>query len=176
MLNPLRYIRRLAAFALFVVSLAVGPVSIVNPEGASELPAPTADEDGDERSKGKRTLSRGFEQRVHTAYRLIEKGQYEAGVVALRALRRDTHPDVATALGYASHRLGNYDDAKYWYEEALTADPTHARAWSNYGIWHAEQGNLVKARDYLDKIVAISGNPSPEYRDLEGVIERLTIS
>jgi Flp pilus assembly protein TadD len=151
-------------------------VSIVNPGGASELPSPTADEDGDERSKGKRAFNRAFEHRVRIANRLIEKGQYEAGVVALRALRRDTHPDVAAALGYASHRLGNYDDAKYWYEEALTADPTHARAWSNYGIWHAEQGNLVKARDYLDKIVAISGNPSPEYRDLEGVIKRLTIS
>lgn len=174
--NSFPYIRRLATFALFVVSLAVGPVNTVNPGGASELPSPTADNDGDERSKGKHPLNRAFEQRVHRAYRLIKKGRYETGIVALRALRRDTHPDVAAALGYASHRLGNYDDAKYWYDEALTADPQHARAWSNYGMWHAEQGNLVKARDYLDKIVAISGNASPEYRELEGVIERMTIS
>ena len=30
---------------------------------------------------------------------------------------------MATLLGYASRKLGRYDDAKYWYEQALAADP-----------------------------------------------------
>jgi tetratricopeptide (TPR) repeat protein len=32
-------------------------------------------------------------------------------------------------LGYASRKLGRYDDAKYWYDKALAADPNHALTW-----------------------------------------------
>ena len=61
------------------------------------------------------------------AYGLIyDKADYEAGITALRTLDRDDNPDVATLFGYASRKLGRYDDAKVWYERALAADPNHA--------------------------------------------------
>ena len=81
------------------------------------------------------------------AYALIyDKGDYEAGITALHALDRDDNPDVATLLGYASRKLGRYDDAKVWYEQALAADPNHAVTWSYYGMWQAEQGNVLRPR------------------------------
>jgi tetratricopeptide (TPR) repeat protein len=46
----------------------------------------------------------------------------------------DDNADVATLLGYASRKLGRYDDAKYWYDKALAADPNHALTWSYYGM------------------------------------------
>jgi tetratricopeptide (TPR) repeat protein len=96
--------------------------------------------------------------RFWAAHALIRKGEYEAGISALRALGSDDHPDVATYLGYASRKLGRYDDAKYWYDKALAADPNHTRTWAYYGMWHLEQGNRLKAEDYLEKIGSICGN------------------
>ncbi len=95
----------------------------------------------------------------HTAYNLIyEKSDYEAGIKALRAMNYDNNPDVATMIGYASRKLGRYDDAKYWYDKALAADPNHTTTLSYYGMWHAEQGNILKAKDDLEKLRQICGN------------------
>jgi len=171
MTQLLQWFRRLAAFAVFITSLAIGPVNAVTQNGATHVPTPCGDIDRDEGSKGRQRSSRSFEERFRAAHRMVEQGHYEQSIAALRALRLDTHPDVADALGFASHKLGNYDDAKFWYEEAVTANPRHARAWSHYGMWHAEQGNLLKARDYLEKVSAISGPECQEYRELEGAIE-----
>ncbi len=109
----------------------------------------------------------------HTAYNLIyENGDYEGGIKALRAMGYDDNPDVATMIGYASRKLGRYDDAKYWYDKALAADPNHATTWSYYGMWHAEQGNILKAKDDLEKVRQICGNTEcREYVALKDVID-----
>ena len=89
----------------------------------------------------------------HKAYALVyDKGDYVGGIAVLRAMGYDDNVDVATLIGYASRKLGRYDDAKYWYDKALAADPNHALTWSYYGMWQAEQGNLLKAKDDLEKV------------------------
>jgi tetratricopeptide (TPR) repeat protein len=90
----------------------------------------------------------------------------------MHALGHDENPEVANYIGFASRKLGRYDDAKHWYEKALAADPDHARTWSYYGMWHAEQGNRLMAHDFLEKVRAICGNTECEdYTKLKGVIE-----
>jgi tetratricopeptide (TPR) repeat protein len=106
------------------------------------------------------------------AYALIyDKGDYEAGITALRGLDRDDNADVATLLGYASRKLGRYDEAKVWYERALAADPNHAVTWSYYGMWQAEQGNVLKAKDNLEKVRLICGTDCRAYRMLQDTID-----
>jgi Tetratricopeptide repeat len=113
-----------------------------------------------------------FLENYRVAHALIYKQHnYEAGIAKLKSLSHDEHPDVANLIGYSSRKLGRYDDAKFWYEKALAADPEHARTWSYYGMWHAEQGNLLKARDYLAKVKSICGTGCREYAELKGVIE-----
>jgi len=109
----------------------------------------------------------------HKAYALVyDKGDYEGGIAVLRSLGNDDNADVATLIGYASRKLGRYDEAKLWYDRALAADPNHARTWSYYGMWHAEQGNLLKARDDLAKVREICGNTKCyEYVALKEVID-----
>jgi tetratricopeptide (TPR) repeat protein len=109
----------------------------------------------------------------HAAYTSIyDKGDYVAGIAALRTLGYDDNADVATLIGYASRKLGRYDDAKLWYDRALAADPNHALTWSYYGMWHAEQGNLLKAKDDLEKVRTICGNTEcREYTALKAVID-----
>jgi tetratricopeptide (TPR) repeat protein len=102
---------------------------------------------------------------------IYKRHDYTAGIDKLKSLGHDDNPDVANLIGYSSRKLGRYDDSKLWYERALAADPAHARTWSYYGMWHAEQGNVLKARDYLAKVQSLCGTKCREYTELKGVIE-----
>jgi len=134
---------------------------------------PAADPPKPDAAKGKSGSAEDFLVGYRAAYALIyDKGDYIAGIAQLRTLGYDDNADVATLIGYASRRLGRYDDAKSWYERALAADPNHAVTWSYYGMWHAEQGNLLKAKDDLEKVRAICGNTEcREYVMLKNVID-----
>ena len=122
--------------------------------------------------KDKSGSAKDFLDRYHAAYALIyDKEDYQGGITALRALEHDNNADVATLLGYANRKLGRYDEAKYWYDKALVADPKHALTWSYYGMWHAEQGNLLKAKDDLENVRLICGTECQEYVALKEVID-----
>ena len=124
------------------------------------------------KKKDKSSSAEDFLNGYHSAYKLIyDKGDYEGGIAVLRAMGYDDNVDVATLIGYASRKLGRYDDAKYWYDKALAADPKHALTWSYYGMWHAEQGNLLKAKDDLEKVRLICGTECKEYIALKEVID-----
>jgi tetratricopeptide (TPR) repeat protein len=133
-------------------------------------PEPPAEQKKDAKKEQQSRLELREDYRV--AYDLIyTQHDYAAGLARLHALRQDDHADVANLIGFASRKLGRYDDSKYWYERALASDPKHARTWSYYGMWHAEQGNLLKAQDYLTKVAGICGTECREYTELKGVIE-----
>jgi tetratricopeptide (TPR) repeat protein len=122
--------------------------------------------------KKKTSSAEDFLAGYHAAYALIhDHGDYVGGIAALRALGYDDNADVATLLGYASRKLGRYDDAKSWYERALAADPNHAVTWSYYGMWQAEQGNLLKAKDDLEKVRLICGTDCRPYKILKDAID-----
>jgi tetratricopeptide (TPR) repeat protein len=186
----------LVAAALLSLAVGVGPALAV---GTEEPPAPatkpaddkkaddkkaddkkapetkgteTKGDDKDKKPEGEKKSERDFRDGYRHAYALIQSTQYQAAIVAFRALGHDDHPDVANSIGFASRKLGRYDDAKIWYEKALAADPQHVRTWSYYGMWHAEQGNRLKAEDYLQTVASICGNTTCwEYTELKGVID-----
>jgi tetratricopeptide (TPR) repeat protein len=169
---------RLAILAmLLALALAAGPtLAAPDDEPApppAPAPAPTSDTKGGTRQgSDEKKKSDQFRDGYVRARALIMSGRYQDGIAAMRALERDDHPEVANFIGYASRKLGRYDDSRLWYEKALAADPNHVRTWSYYGMWHAEQGNMLKARDHLEKIQAICGNTTcKEYVDLKGVME-----
>jgi tetratricopeptide (TPR) repeat protein len=102
------------------------------------------------------------------AYDLIYRQQnYAEAIAALRSLRRDTHPDVANLIGFASRKLGRTEDAKVWYEAALAADPKHTRTWQYYGMWHLERGDRARAEEHLATIEAICGTGCDDYTSLK---------
>lgn len=106
------------------------------------------------------------------AYALIYDAQdYEAGIVALKALGHDEHPDVANLIGFSSRKLGRTEDAKIWYEKALAADPNHTRTWQYYGMWYLEQGDRAKAEEHLEKIRLIRGDGCDDYKSLHAALE-----
>jgi hypothetical protein len=104
------------------------------------------------------------------ARNLILNGQYEAGLKAMQALGFDDHPEVAAYIGLAHRRLGQVAEARAWYDKALRANPNHALALSFDGMLRAEQGDVGKARDNLEKIRRLCGTDCNEYRALDAVL------
>jgi tetratricopeptide (TPR) repeat protein len=143
-----------------------------NPAPPSDTSKPSGKGQTKKNKKDKSSSAEEFLDRYHAAYALIyDKEDYQSGITALRAIGYDDNADVATLLGYASRKLGRHDDAKYWYDKALAADPKHALTWSYYGMWHAEQGNLLKAKDDLEQVRLICGTECKEYVALKEVID-----
>ncbi len=125
-----------------------------------------------QKSRKERKSEQDFRDGYMLAFQLVQAEQYEAAFAAFRQLDAGDVPDVANYLGYTARKLGDYEASRYWYERALASDPNHVRTWQYYGMWQVEQGNLLKAHDFLDKIEAICGNKAcKEYQDLKGGIE-----
>jgi len=187
-MTPLRLLRHagiFAAAALIAIAIGGKPAAAVG----SDSPPPSTGSDkpkddkkkSDKKKKQQNSLRElqqdkaayaKFLEGYRAARELILDGKYEQGIAAMHALGYDNHPDVANYVGYSYRRLGDYDQSKHWYELALAADPKHARTWSYYGMWQAEQGNRLKAEDFLQKVKLICGNEScKEFIELRAVID-----
>jgi tetratricopeptide (TPR) repeat protein len=169
-------LRSLAMLA--VAGLLVTAVGAKSYAAGTDTPAPADDKKKDKKKgsaideRSQQLADAKFLRDYRAARETILAGNYGAGIAAMHALGRDEHPDVANYIGYANRKLGNFEQSKIWYEAALKSDPNHARTWSYYGMWHAEQGNRLKAQDYLVKVNALCGDTScQEYTELKAVID-----
>jgi tetratricopeptide (TPR) repeat protein len=178
-----RHFGVLAAAALLVTAVSIKPVAV----SAMGTDAPYPPTDDSDKKKGKKKsnvieqqeqqmaqekLQEKFLRDYRAARELILAGNYQAGIAAMHALGHDEHPDVANYIGYANRKMGNSEQSKVWYEAALKADPNHVRTWSYYGMWQMEQGNRLKAEDYLAKVNALCGTTDcKEFIELKAVID-----
>ena len=168
-----------AAAALLVTAVSIKPVKVY--AMGTDTPYPTSDEEKKKDKKKKSNMIEQQEQQLaqekflrdyRAARQTILAGNYQAGIAAMHALGHDEHPDVANYIGYANRKMGNYEQSKIWYEAALKADPNHTRTWSYYGMWQMEQGNRLKAEDFLEKVNVLCGTTAcEEYRQLKAVID-----
>jgi tetratricopeptide (TPR) repeat protein len=172
-----RRLRALATTVLFGLAVSLGPALAAGDPEPRTSPEPKIPPKGsDQKSTKKKQPDKKSEQQFIDGYRaaraLVLDGNYEEGIAAFKALDRDDSAEVANYIGYANRKLGNYDLAKVWYEKALAIDPTHVRTWQYYGMWHVEQGNMLKAADFLERIRLICGGTGcQEFQDLKGAME-----
>jgi tetratricopeptide (TPR) repeat protein len=182
----LHQVGMIAATALIAVAFGFKPAAAIGTDTpSSDTKKEKSDKQKSDKDKKKKDDKSGalanerqkladakFLEGYRAARELILAGQYEAGINAMHALGRDEHPDVANYIGYAFRKLGDFGDSKVWYEKALASDPKHVRTWSYFGMWHAEQGNRLKAEDFLQKVQLICGNTTcKEYTELKAVID-----
>jgi len=174
-----------AAAALIAVAVGGRPAAAVgtdNPPPASDSSKKSDKKKSEKKKKDDKSGALTLEQKkiadakflegYRAARQMILAGKYDDGIAAMHALGHDEHPDVANYIGYSYRKLGDYDQSKHWYELALAADPKHVRTWSYYGMWQAEQGNRLKAEDFLQKVKLICGNEScKEFVELKAVID-----
>ena len=173
----------LATAALFALSVSIAPVLAAGDSsgGSSPPPAPSGDsKKPDQKTTTKKKQQQKSEQEFIDGYKaaraLVQDGKYEEAIAAFVALGRDEHPDVSNYVGFASRKLGRYDDAKVWFEKALVSDAKHTRTWQYYGLWHLEQGNRLKAEDHLEKIRMICGTGCDDFVTLKAALESGKIS
>jgi tetratricopeptide (TPR) repeat protein len=165
---------------LFGLSLSAGPLLAAgDPEPRPSQPPPPPASSGKQdpgQASQKKKHEKKSEQEFIDGYRaagaLVLDGKYAEAIAAFTALGHDESAEVANYIGYANRKLGNYELAKVWYEKALAIDPNHVRTWQYYGMWHVEQGNMLKAQDFLERIRSICGSTScQEYADLKAAME-----
>lgn len=172
--QALRTLGMMLLSAFIMTGIGMKPLLAIG----TDNPPPT--DDGNKKKKKNNAVEeqkhrlayRKFLRGYRAARKLIVAGDYKRGIAAMHALGDDEHPDVANYIGYSYRRMGDYDDAKIWYEKALAADPNHVRTWSYYGMLQMEQGNRLKALEDLRKVRLICGNKRcKEYRELKAVID-----
>ena len=119
------------------------------------------------------TQETAFASGYRAAYATIyDRHDYASAIEQLKALGRDDSAAVANLIGYSYRQLGDYKVSQIWYERALKADPNHVKTWQYYGLWQVEQGNRESAQYHLNKIAALAGTSSDEYRSLAAALER----
>ena len=166
-----------SAFALALPARAVDSPSPMADKPKAETPAPKTDGKAAKKKKASKKDEKKSEMQFIDGYKaahamIYKQHHYAAAIDKLKSLGRDDNADVANLIGYSSRKLGRYEDSKHWYERALAADPAHTVTWSYYGMWHAEQGNKLKAKEYLTKVASLCGNTTcREYKMLKNVID-----
>ncbi|HEY8333726.1 MAG TPA: tetratricopeptide repeat protein [Tardiphaga sp.] len=168
---------RLATLAMFSMALVAAPLSTVFAAGSDTPSSPPASDGKSTKDKKKtgqkssRVDDPAFIKGYRAAYATIyDTNDYAAAIDQLKALGADDRADVANLIGYSYRKLGNYEVAQLWYERALKADPNHVRTWQYYGLWQVEQGNRDQAQYHLNRIGALTGKDSAEYKSLQAAL------
>jgi len=165
---------RLLTLAVLSLTLVAAPVVTVVYAAPDNDPPPP-----DKGKKKKSSEARpGIEQTAfadgyRAAYSTIyDRHDYASAIAQLKTLGRDDSAAVANLIGYSYRQLGDYKVSQIWYERALKADPNHVKTWQYYGLWQVEQGNRDQAQYHLNRIAALAGTGSEEYRSLAAALEK----
>ncbi|QWG15237.1 tetratricopeptide repeat protein [Bradyrhizobium sediminis] len=169
-----RFAIRLLTLAIFAMALATAPVITKVYAAPDESPPPSSEKKKKKTSEVKPGIEdTAFAKGYRAAYATIyDRNDYAAAIPQLKALGHDDTAAVANLIGYSYRKLGDYKVSQIWYERALKADPNHVKTWQYYGLWQVEQGNRDSAQYHLNRIAALSGTASEEYRSLAAALEK----
>jgi len=170
-----KFVFRLLTLAMLTLTLTAAPVMSVVYAAPDNDPPPPAQKSKKKKSSEVHpsTQETAFATGYRAAYAAIyDRHDYTSAIEQLKALGRDDSAAVANLLGYSYRQLGDYKVSQVWYERALKADPNHVKTWQYYGLWQVEQGNRDQAQYHLNKIAALAGTSSEEYRSLAAALEK----
>jgi tetratricopeptide (TPR) repeat protein len=171
-----KFVIRLLTLVMFSMALVTAPL-VTKAYAAPDNDAPPP---SSSKSKKKKTseatpsiqdaaFARGYRAAYTTIY---DRHDYAAAIEQLKALGHDDSAAVANLIGYSYRKLGDYKVSQIWYERALKVDPNHVKTWQYYGLWQVEQGNRDQAQYHLNRIAALAGTNSEEYRSLAAALEK----
>jgi tetratricopeptide (TPR) repeat protein len=164
---------RILLLMIFAIALTTAPLATRAIAAGDDNPAPPASTKGKKKQKGSLLDDGKFIQGYRTAYATIyDRNDYAAAIGQLKALGHDEVAAVANLIGYSYRKLGDYKVSQLWYERALKADPNHVKTWQYYGLWQVEQGNRDQAQYHLNRIAALAGTDSEEFRSLAAALEK----
>ena len=158
-----------------VTLVAVPAIQNAYANGSDDPSPPKSDTSSKKKKKSSSISDPKFLAAYRTAYTTIyDRNDYANAIEQLKALGRNDVADVANLIGYSYRKLGDYKQSQVYYELALKDDPNHVRTWQYYGLWQLEQGNREQAQYHLNKIAALAGTGSEEYRSLAAALDKPT--
>ena len=165
---------RLLTLAMLSLTLAAAPIVTVVYAAPDNDPPPPDKSKKKKSSEARPAIQQtAFADGYRAAYATIyDRHDYSSAITQLKALGRDDSAAVANLIGYSYRKLGEYKVSQMWYERALQADPNHVKTWQYYGLWQVEQGNRDQAQYHLNRIAALTGTDSAEYRSLASALEK----
>jgi tetratricopeptide (TPR) repeat protein len=161
--------------AAITLAVATAPVVTKVYAAPDNDPPPSSTDKKKKKSSEVRpgTEDTAFASGYRAAYATIyDRNDYASAIAQLKALGHDDSAAVANLIGYSYRKLGDYKVSQIWYERALKADPDHVKTWQYYGLWQVEQGNRDQAQYHLNRIAALTGTSSEEYRSLAAALEK----
>ena len=107
------------------------------------------------------------------AVALINERRYEDAVAKLQAASATfgQHPGILTYLGFANRKLGRFEVAKNYYQQALRVAPDHKGATEYVGELMVERGDRAGAAKMLAKLERICTFGCAEADELRRWIE-----
>ena len=168
---------RLLTLAIYAMALIAVPLTTAYAAGGDNPSPPASDTKKAKKEKKKDKSSSIDDPKFLEGYRaayatIYDRDDYSSAIAQLKALGHDDRADVANLIGYSYRKLGDYKVSQIWYERALKADPDHVRTWQYYGLWQVEQGNRDQAQYHLNRIAALTGTGSDEYRSLAAALKK----
>ena len=128
-------------------------------------------------SNDKTTNSVDVNVEFHKAKKLIYKKKYEKGLDILISIEEETpfgytSADLYNYMGFASRKqkIPNYIDAENFYLKALSFDKNHIGALEYLGELYVETDRIDEALVLLNRIKAVAGDNSIEYKDLNKLL------
>lgn len=107
---------------------------------------------------------------------LIAAKNYRQALIELKSVERVVidNADVNNLLGFASRKLGQYNQAGTYYEKALKINPSHLGALEYQGELFLAQKKMAPAKQNLAKLLRVCGASCEEYLDLKQAITVFT--
>lgn len=102
----------------------------------------------------------------YAGYWLARKGEYTLALHYLNQAQDQDDPRIQTYIGFATRKLGKWEQAMAHYARALAANPDYTIARAYLGEAHLQRGEKDKAVEQLGEIAARCGTTCDEYKEL----------
>lgn len=124
--------------------------------------------DGDDEPSSEYSLAR----------QALDDGDYDDAINKLARLHEENpdDADVLNLLGYGYRKIGNFDEARGYYLQALAIEPEHRGANEYLGELYLETGDLAKAEERLAVLDADCWLGCEEYTELKESIEKYKVA
>ena len=111
---------------------------------------------------------------INDAKKLIKNDKHERAIKKLKkAIKEEPdNADIYNYLGFAHRKIGDYDNSKIYYEEALSIKPDHKLALEYQGELFLKLDDVQSAQSNLVKLKILCPEGCDELTDLDTAISK----
>ncbi len=111
---------------------------------------------------------------INDAKKLIKKEKYIRAIGKLEKAQREepNNADIFNYLGFAHRKIGDYENSKIFYKEALAIQPDHKLALEYQGELFLTLRDINSAQSNLRKLEALCPQGCDELKDLGNAVSK----